>query len=257
MLISTASYGGVRNDPHGVTFLPGWRRLGQAALNALTDPQTWVPAAGAAGVYFSGNDQRISDWATTHNPVFGSPQRAADASNYFLDGSAIVYLATDIARFGGLQPSAMLYPASVGLLTGLAAEGGTQGLTELIKAEAGRERPNGSDDLSFPSGHASGAAVSTALACRNIEALDIPRPLQIAMESGATLLTVGTAWGRVEGKRHYLSDVLAGAALGHFVGNFLNDAFLGTNSRAHLDVDVKNSGKNMGVGVTMAVLIGK
>ena len=35
------------------------------------------------------------------------------------------------------------------------------------------------------------------------------------------------AWARVEGDRHYPSDVLAGAALGHFLSAFIHDAFLG------------------------------
>jgi membrane-associated phospholipid phosphatase len=32
--------------------------------------------------------------------------------------------------------------------------------------------------------------------------------------------------GAVEGQRHYPSDVLAGAALGHFLTAFIHDAFL-------------------------------
>ena len=40
-------------------------------------------------------------------------------------------------------------------------------------------------------------------------------------------LDAGTAWARVEGERHYPSDVLAGMAIGHFFGAFITDAFLG------------------------------
>jgi len=30
------------------TLFPGWDRVGKAALNAAFEPETWVPAAGAA-----------------------------------------------------------------------------------------------------------------------------------------------------------------------------------------------------------------
>jgi hypothetical protein len=35
------------------------------------------------------------------------------------------------------------------------------------------------------------------------------------------------AWARVEGAKHFPSDVLAGAALGYFITAFIHDAFLG------------------------------
>jgi len=44
-----------------------------------------------------------------------------------------------------------------------------------------------------------------------------------------------TAWARVEAGKHYPSDVLAGAALAHFVTVFIHDAFLGLpNDEGHL-----------------------
>jgi membrane-associated phospholipid phosphatase len=245
-----------RNDPAGISLLPGWQRLGHAALHALADPQTWVPATAAAGVYFSGSDGRISNWASTRTPVFGSQQRAADASDLLLDGSFIVCLATTIWRYGVVQPSPKSYPLSVGILTGLTAEGVTSGVTELLKAETGRFRPNGGDNRSFPSGHTSAAAVSTAFACRNIDALYISQPAQIALEYSFMLLTAGTAWARVEGKRHYLSDVLAGAALGRFFGDFFNEAFLGTGTRARVKVEVNNARIGMNVGLGLSFPIG-
>jgi membrane-associated phospholipid phosphatase len=41
------------------------------------------------------------------------------------------------------------------------------------------------------------------------------------------LLASGSAWARVEGGKHFPSDGLAGAALGHFLSTFIHDAFIG------------------------------
>jgi membrane-associated phospholipid phosphatase len=38
-------------------------------------------------------------------------------------------------------------------------------------------------------------------------------------------MVAATAWGRIEGKKHYPSDVLAGAALGNFIGNFVTGLY--------------------------------
>ena len=44
------------------------------------------------------------------------------------------------------------------------------------------------------------------------------------------MIAAGTAWARVEGCKHYPSDVLFGAALGNFVAIFVHDAFLPADS---------------------------
>ena len=78
----------------------------------------------------------------------------------------------------------------------LALENGLSlGVTELLKRTVHRERPDGSDHFSFPSGH-------TAMAMVN------------ARPGWRYSLTVGAAWGRQAAGRHYLTDVLAGAGIG-------------------------------------------
>jgi membrane-associated phospholipid phosphatase len=43
----------------------------------------------------------------------------------------------------------------------------------------------------------------------------------------ANLVTAATTgWARVEGQKHYPSDILAGACLGNFITTFIHDAFL-------------------------------
>jgi hypothetical protein len=53
----------------------------QAGLNALKDPVTWAPAAGAALFAVDDWDERVSDWAVDHHPLFGSTEGAIDASD--------------------------------------------------------------------------------------------------------------------------------------------------------------------------------
>jgi hypothetical protein len=59
-------------------------RIGRAGRDALLSPATWVPLAGA-GVFALGDlDERVSDWASEHHPLFGSQSGAEDAGNYLV-----------------------------------------------------------------------------------------------------------------------------------------------------------------------------
>jgi len=48
-----------------------------AAYDALVDPQTWLPLAGAVTV--APFDRKVSYWASEHTPVFGSHDAASAA----------------------------------------------------------------------------------------------------------------------------------------------------------------------------------
>ncbi len=79
-----------------------------------------------------------------------------------------------------------------------------------LKVVVGRERPDGSDHYSFPSGH-SIVAFSFAPVVGKYWGWEAG--------AGAYLLATVTALARVEGYHHYLSDTLAGATLGIILGN--------------------------------------
>jgi hypothetical protein len=95
--------------------------------------------------------------------------------------------------------------------------------TDWLKDEVGRERPSGKDHRSFPSGHSSSSFAHATLSNRNLDSIDMPGLARQALQVG-NLGLAGTV--RVEGKAHYPSDVLAGAALGHFLTAFIYDAFM-------------------------------
>lgn len=209
------------------TLRPGWRRIGDAAARAALAPQTWVPAAGALALQIHGRDRALSEWAVEHTPVFHSAAGAHRASRSLLQASTAAYVLTALAAPGGSDPPRWLWAKARGFAAGAGAVGLTASATQLLKKGAQRRRPDHSDRLSFPSGHASSAAVRATLAARNLEAIRMPRGVRLALQGSAHLLAAATAWSRVEGNLHYPSDVLAGMALGNFIGAFVNDAFLG------------------------------
>jgi hypothetical protein len=207
------------------TLRPGWRRIGHAAARAALAPQTWVPAAGALALQINDRDRALSAWAVDHTPVFHSTAGAHRASRRLLQATTAAYVLTALATPGSADPARWLWAKTRGCAVGAGAVGVTEGVTLSLKEGAQRRRPDRSDRLSFPSGHASSAAVRATLAARNLEAISMPRGARWALQGSAHLLAAGTAWSRVEGNLHYPSDVLAGMALGNFIGAFVNDAF--------------------------------
>ena len=85
----------------------------------------------------------------------------------------------------------------------------TGAYTELLKYTVKRERPDGSDSLSFPSGHTS-VAFSLATVAESHYGWKIGVP--------AYVLATGIGLSRIEQNRHHLSDVIGGATLGLIVG---------------------------------------
>ncbi len=201
-------------------------RVARAGRDALLSPATWVPLAGA-GVFSLGDlDDRVSDWASEHNPLFGSQNGAEDASNYLSDVLHVEALGTLLATPSGDPPRDWALAKLKGGAVELGAIAATRGLTDVLKDASDRERPDGSDDRSFPSGHTSHAFAFATLANRNLESLDFLEGVRTPLQIGNAVLASGVGWARVEARKHHPSDVLFGAALGHFVTAFIHDAFL-------------------------------
>jgi membrane-associated phospholipid phosphatase len=236
-LLAALALAGCATLPRGhgwgeaATLRPGWKRVGDAAAHAALAPQTWVPAAGALALQIHDRDRALSEWAVDHTPMFGSAGGAHRASDRLLHATTAAYVLTALATPGGGDPPRRLWAKARGFAVGAGAAGLTEGVTLILKEGAQRRRPDGSNRLSFPSGHASSAAVRATLAARNLDAIRMPRGVRLALQGSAHLLAAGTAWSRVEGNLHYPSDVLAGMALGNFLGAFVNDAFLGRGHR--------------------------
>jgi membrane-associated phospholipid phosphatase len=198
-----------------------------AAQDAFFDLQTLLPAAGAIIFATSDLDQEVSDWATDHTPLFGSQETAQEASDYLRGALWAEAFTTLVATPSGSEAGPWLDAKAKGLAVEGLAIGVTSGVTQGLKQLTDRTRPDGTDDLSFPSGHASGSFAAATLANRNLASIPLSPWVTYPLHIGNILLASGSAWARVEAGKHFPSDVLAGAALGHFLSAFIHDAFIG------------------------------
>ena len=198
---------------------PSGKELRRAAADAATDPMTWIPLAGAAALAVTDLDDDLSDWAAEEQPLFGS--NANDVSDDLRNLATVAYAATAL-----LAPKPKLADKAKGVAVGMSAMAITEGITRAGKSLSNRERPNGQDDKSFPSGHASNATVRYTLAAANVDYLPLPQWAASTLKVGFYGLAGGTAWARVEAEKHYTTDVLVGYALGHFIARFMHNAFL-------------------------------
>jgi membrane-associated phospholipid phosphatase len=116
--------------------------------------------------------------------------------------------------------------------------------TFALKSTIHRTRPDGSNALSFPSGHTSTAfAAATVLQSHYGAKVGIPA-YGVASFIGAS---------RMASKAHHLSDVLAGAALGYVVGRTVvgNDGRVGRHPKLVLGTAPSPSGDGVGVAVSL------
>lgn len=234
-LLVTGCSGTMENDRGWDPDVSFGDRLGQSAWNALADWQTLGPAVGAAIFGIGEFDERTSAWAIEHNPVFGSIDNAQDWSDYLNIALIAETAGTLIAMPSGDDPETDSSEGSkikdIGVEVG--AWGAATGATGILKIVVGRPRPgsNRGSKKSFPSGHTSTAFSLSTLSNRNLDYMNSKGTnfggYKEVIQWGNIGLATGVAWARVEGEKHYPSDVLAGASLGYFLTAFVHDFFFG------------------------------
>lgn len=172
-----------------------------AAVVGIWSPDTvWPLAAGAA---LSGAaapfDVRVRNRVAAPDAWFGKTFAVGGDSLVTTGGVVAAYVIGRITHDRKL-PAAAYDMFEAALVTGA--------LTTGLKYATHRERPDDSDHYSFPSGHTSNAfALATTLALHYGWKAAVPAYL------GAALI----AYSRIVNDKHYLSDVVAGAALGIIV----------------------------------------
>ena len=205
---------------------PSAANMGDAAKKAATDPQTWLPLATATLLIVADVDDKWSEDLAEDQPLFGDD--AEDVSDDLRDVSSAAYLLTAL-----IAPSPTVSAKAKGLAVGAGTAVVDGALSRGLKEIVGRERPDGSNDRSMPSGHASKASSRTAMAIRNLRDIDMPDWSRQVANWSLHGVAVGTGLARVEARKHHLSDVFVGYALGNFVAGFMYEAFLeGHSSQA-------------------------
>lgn len=227
------------------TARPGWERVREAAVEAARDPWVWVPVAGALAFQIDRFDRRTSDWARKHTPVFGSAENAVRWSDDLRAACGFMMIGTLIATPSGTASGEQLLNKLKGGIVELTAVGATSITTGMLKDTARRTRPNGADDESFPSGHTSSAAVSCRLAKINLDSIAVGTGIRLATDVGIDAMQFGTAWARVEAGEHFPSDVLAGIALGNFLGRFVTGAFLDPDAHQSVSLELVEGGARL------------
>jgi len=181
------------------------------------DPSQWAPPlvlTVATPIAWIG-DKDTSEDSVSHT-IFNSNTKYGDEL-------AIGYVAAPIV-FGGFQAfggDARLLETSVESITF------TMLATYGLKSIVNRERPDGSSEDSFPSGHTSAAFAGATLIER-----ELSRQYDDPWWSNLVYLPatyVGIS--RLEGERHYLADILFGAALGIAITDITWNAHFGGDGR--------------------------
>ena len=103
----------------------------------------------------------------------------------------------------------------------------TASSTYILKITTQRTRPDGSNNLSFPSGHTSAAFAGASF-------IDFRYETKYAIP--LYLLAAFTGYSRIESKKHYFEDVLAGAGLAIFSSWYFTTPYSKKHS-LYLDYD--------------------
>lgn len=175
-------------------------------------------AATGVGMLF---EDDLADWIADPDHDFGTSLEDGAAPAVVGAGVAVLFLTG--RAVGAPRYRALTYDWMHASLI-------TAGYTTLLKETVHRVRPNGEDNLSFPSGHASNAFALAAVAERHY-----------GWKAGlpAYALASAVAVSRMQRNKHYLSDVMAGATLGYIVGRTVvrvNGQPLPAPGRAHLSL---------------------
>lgn len=223
-----------------------WQRAGDAARDAATHPSVWAPLAGATVFALGDLDNEAAEHLSDHAPIFGDPGSADEASD---DLRSLLMVAAAVSAFVAPVPEgeSALGHGAEHLVVAMAGVGLTGGITDVIKDATDRQRPNGEDDESFPSGHASQSFAAATFASANVHRAWSDGAASQWVDAGLYTAAGLTAYARVEAGKHHPSDVLVGAALGSFVARFLDQLLLEEN--AHVTLSAAYDGDALIVGL--------
>ncbi|MCK4709612.1 MAG: hypothetical protein KAU21_13415, partial [Gammaproteobacteria bacterium] len=141
-----------------MTLTPGWPAFKQSAKKAVSSPAVWGTLLAAALLQVGNLDKQLSDKLREDTPLFGSTENALKGSNDFRDLSSLAYLSSALLVPGPEDTGAWLSAKTKLTTSEWLTVKTTRYLTSGLKSITSRQRPNGLNDRSFPSGHASTAS---------------------------------------------------------------------------------------------------
>jgi len=219
------------------SILPCWDSVKRSAATAANDTYTWAPLTTAFLFTLNNYDQKTLDWATKEEPRYWGLERAKKKSNEMLDALKANLLISSLAANANSN-SRLAYDLGFQLT----AIGLNHAATKTLKQITDRKRidrdVSGTSKDSFPSSHASSAAIITRLTANNIDRTNISQVHKNWWKFSTFTAAALTGVERVKGKRHYPSDVFAGYALGNFLGIFLTELFVPEQDQSQVQVNL-------------------
>lgn len=215
MLFSRATVDGPALGDN-VSISPDWAGIKHRLIQTVQQPEFWAPVAVAAVLQVDDQDKRLADRIAEDRPLFGSTRQASEASDDLRDLTKLSYISTALVSPVNKNAS-WINTKSKLLFSEWAGVEATGVFTGWLKKTTERERPDGSNNRSFPSGHTSKATAQAQFAIINTAYLPLHEDTKTAMNAGFNSLAIGTAWARIEAGKHHPSDVLAGWSLGYLV----------------------------------------
>jgi hypothetical protein len=175
-----------------------------------------------------------------NNPMNGLGHAGGTSGSASVAAGVSVVMLGLSQSVGGSRFRAAAYDTSQAVLVNAA-------YTFAIKSAAHRRRPDGSDQMSFPSGHTSNVfAIATVWSKHYGARAAVPGYLLAGL--------VGVS--RMAIHRHHLSDVVAGATLGYLVGGSVvrvNGGALGEVKERRLSLGLDGGPSGDGVGLAVKI----
>jgi hypothetical protein len=206
-----------------------WQHVKQSFVKNVKSPHVWAPAAGAIIVRSTGWDRSIGEFFQNKNVFYDKKKEAntySDTLNTILEvemwTSGIFTNSWEEDGDWGKFAFHKAKGASVMYLTKSLSNSSTKQLKYATK----RERPDGSDKMSFPSGHATATGTYRMIISRNLKSTDIDPKVKRYINGANGIVSAASVWSRIEGGSHFPSDALAGYAIGSFVSGFVYDILM-------------------------------
>lgn len=208
-------------------------RILYALKKNVSSPHFWAPLASAGIISVSGLDGTLSKFASESHLLTSdheSTDKLSDRLNTILEIEryASIFVASSWNEDDGWGGYA-LSKLRGGVVTELSARS-TKPANDSLRSFIHRRRPDHSDHRSLPSGHATEASTSRALIARNLDSSRIDESAKKVVNAVNGAITGAVMWARVEARRHYPSDVLAGYSVGYFVSSVIYDSLMNLES---------------------------